>query len=164
MQDATVTHSSTFTKLALTAVVVSASVMLVAATALPSQRYYMVDELLATGDLSRWGRSELKVHGWVIAGTIKETVIELEIHRTFLLQKSGKKIRVFARGPAPDTFKDQSEVVAVGTLVPSATMMELADELDVTLDGDYVLDATDLLSKCVSRYETATTNKNVKFE
>ena len=74
---------------------------------------------VATATSAQWEGKELKVHGWVEAGSIVEKVVNQETHRTFVLQKDGKKIRVFSVGPKPDTFKDQSEVVATGHLVPA---------------------------------------------
>ena len=119
-----------------------------------------IDDLLAT-DLSSWADKELKVHGWVEAGSITEKVVNQETHRTFILQKGGKKIRVFSSGPKPDTFKDQSEVVATGHLVPAAQMKDLAQSLGVALESDmpYVVDSTELMAKCPSKYDGAQVNK-----
>ena len=92
---------------------------------------------------------------WVVAGTIKEKVVNQETIRTFVLHKDGKKIRVFNRGPKPDTFKDQSECVATGRILPASEVAELAKALDVRADGEltYVVEATDLMAKCPSKYE-----------
>ncbi len=166
MQEAQVAPHSIVAKVALTALLASATLAVVATAPPASARYYMVDELLAR-DLSSWGSSELKIHGWVMAGSIKEKVVDLEINRTFILHKGGKKIRVFTKGPAPDTFKDQSELVAIGTLVPAASMEELAGDLEVRLEADmpYVLDASDLRAKCTTRYDASdVVNRNLKYE
>jgi cytochrome c-type biogenesis protein CcmE len=122
----------------------------------------MVDQLLAT-DLSSWKDKELKVHGWVVSGTIREKVVNQETIRTFVLQNEGKKIRVFNRGPKPDTFKDKSEVVATGTIVPATQMAELAKQLDMRIESDmaYVVDSTELMAKCPSKYDGANANKNI---
>jgi cytochrome c-type biogenesis protein CcmE len=157
-------QNSTIAKIALTAAVLTAGVAFFAkSTAGSTQHYKMVDELLATGDLSQWHDKQMKVHGYVVAGSIKEKVVNQETQRTFLLHKSGKKIRVFNKGPKPDTFKDQSEVVATGTLVSAASMAKLAESLDVRIDTDmlYVVDATDLMAKCPSKYEGAQANKQL---
>jgi len=156
-------QNSTIAKLALTAAVVVAGVAFFAKSASTNtQHYKMVDQLLEA-DLSKLGGSELKVHGWVVAGTIKEKIVNQETIRTFVLHKDDKKIRVFSRGPKPDTFKDQSEVVATGMIVPSAQMAQMAASLDVRIDSDmgYVVEATDLMAKCPSKYEGAQANKKL---
>ena len=155
-------QNSTLAKIALTAVVAVAGVgFFVKSTLGHAQHYKMVDDLL-TEDLSKWGDKELKVHGWVDAGTIREKTINQETQRTFVLQKDGKKIRVFSSGPKPDTFKDQSEVVATGRLVPAAQRQELASALGANIDPSvaYVVDATELQAKCPSKYDGAQSNKN----
>jgi cytochrome c-type biogenesis protein CcmE len=132
-----------------------------------TQEYMMVDELM-TKDLTRLEGRELKVHGWVLAGSIKEEIVNQQTVRTFVVQKAGKKIRVFSKGPKPDTFKDQSEVVATGRIIPAAQAQELAAQLKTQIGGDtHVVEATDLQAKCPSKYDGAQVNKdlkNTKFE
>ena len=154
---------STLGKVMLTAVVAVCGVgFLVKSSASSAQHYMMVHELMKT-DLASWKDKELKVHGWVEAGSIKESVVNQETHRTFLLQREGKKIRVFSAGPKPDTFKDQSEVVATGHLVPAAQMKDLAASLGVTIESDmpYVEDSTELMAKCPSKYDGARVNQQL---
>lgn len=156
-------QNSTLAKLALTGAVLVAGVAFFAKSASTStQHYKMVDQLLAT-DLAQWKGKELKVHGWVVAGSIKEKVVNQETIRTFLVHKDGKKIRVFNKGPKPDTFKDQSEVVSTGTIVAADDMRAMAQSLDVRIESDmpYVVDATELMAKCPSKYEGAQANKNI---
>ena len=156
-------QKSTLAKIALTAAVAVAGVgFFVKSTLGHTTHYRMVDKLMA-GDLAQWKDKEIKVHGWVQAGSIKQMVVNQETQRTFILQHSGKKIRVFANGPVPDTFKDQSEVVATGEIVAAATRAELAKSLGVTLEADlgYVVVAKDLQAKCPSKYEGAQANKNL---
>jgi cytochrome c-type biogenesis protein CcmE len=156
-------QNSTLAKIALTAAVaVAGGGFFVKSTLGHTQHYKMVDELMAT-DLSQWSGKELKVHGWVQAGTIREQVVDQKTQRTFVLTKEGKKIRVFSSGPTPDTFKDQSEVIASGALVPAAEKRELARSLGVTLEADldYVVDATKLDAKCPSKYDGARANKDL---
>jgi len=156
-------QNSTIAKLVLTTAVVVAGVAFFAKSASTStQHYKMVDQLLET-DLSQWQGKELKVHGWVVAGTIKEKIVNQETIRTFVVHKDGKKIRVFNRGPKPDTFKDQSEVVSTGRIVPAAEMAAMAQSLDIRIESDmpYVVDATELMAKCPSKYEGAQANKNL---
>ena len=154
---------NTLGKIVLTAAVAVGGVgFLVKSSVGSAQHYKMVDDLMAT-DLSSWQGKELKVHGWVESGSIQERVVNQETHRTFLLQKSGKKIRVFSAGPTPDTFKDQSEVVATGHLVPAAKLKDLARSLGVSIESDmpYVVDATELMAKCPSKYDGANVNKTL---
>ena len=154
-------NKSTLGKVVLTAVVAVCGVgFLVKSSASSAQHYMMVHELMKT-DLASGKDKELKVHGWVEAGSIKESVVNQETHRTFLLQREGKKIRVFSSGPKPDTFKDQSEVVATGHLVPAAQMKDLAASLGVTIESDmpYVEDSTELMAKCPSKYDGARINQ-----
>jgi cytochrome c-type biogenesis protein CcmE len=154
-------NKSTLGKIVLTvAVAVGGVGFLVKSSVSSAQHYKMVDDLLS-GELSSWTDKELKVHGWVEAGSIHESIVNQETHRTFLLQKGGKKIRVFSAGPKPDTFKDQSEVVATGRLVPAAKMTELAKSLGVAIESDmqYVVDSTELMAKCPSKYDGARANQ-----
>lgn len=146
-------------RLVVTVVIASASAIVLARAAPVPARYYMVDELLEAHDLPT---REIKVHGWIVAGSIVERRAGTELHRTFVLHKRGKKLRVFHEGPLPDTVKDQSELVVTGALVPSEDKAALAGELDV--DDDLpVIAATNLSSKCSHRYD-ATPSKNPRFE
>jgi len=156
-------QNSTIVKLALTGAVAVAGIAFFARSASTStQHYKMVDQLVAS-DMSKLGDSQMKVHGWVVAGTIKEKIVNQETIRTFVLHKEDKKIRVFSKGPKPDTFKDQSEVVATGTIVPASTMAVMADSLGVRIESDmqYVVEATELMAKCPSKYEGAQANKKL---
>ena len=152
---------NTLTKILLTAAVAVGGVtFLVKSSVSSAQHYIMVNDLMKS-NLNDWTDKELKVHGWVESGSIRESIVNQQTHRSFLLQKDGKKIRVFSSGPKPDTFKDQSEVVATGRLVPAAKEKELADSLGVTLESDmpYVVDSTELMAKCPSKYDGAQVNK-----
>jgi cytochrome c-type biogenesis protein CcmE len=154
-------NKNTLGKIVLTAAVAVGGVgFLVKSSVSSAQHYKMVDDLMST-DLSSWEGKQLKVHGWVESGSIHESIVNQETQRTFLLQKNGKKIRVFSVGPKPDTFKDQSEVVATGHLVPAAKMKALAESLGVALESDisYVVDSTELMAKCPSKYDGANVNQ-----
>ena len=160
-------QNSTLAKIALTTLVGVAGVgFFIKSTLDHSQNYKKVDELMAT-DLSSWGDKEIKVHGYVLPGSIKEQIVNQETQRSFILQNLGKKIRVFSIGPKPDNFQDQSEVVATGHLVAAADRKAMADALKVNLETDvaYVVDAKELSAKCPSKYEGAQINKNLdKYE
>src|SRR5262245_48851695 len=68
--------NSTIAKIALTAAVALAGVgFLVVSSRENSQHYQMVDELMASGDLAQWDGKEMKVHGWVEAGSIVEKTV-----------------------------------------------------------------------------------------
>ena len=152
--------NSTMGKVALTAAVaIGGLAFLVNSSTSNAQHYMMVHELMKS-DLSQWAGKELKVHGWVESGSIHESVVNQETHRTFLLQREGKKIRVFSSGPKPDTFKDQSEVVATGHLVPAEKMRAVATALGVAVESDppYVVDSSELMAKCPSKYDGARVN------
>jgi cytochrome c-type biogenesis protein CcmE len=156
-------QNSTLAKIALTAAVGLAGVgFFVKSTLGHTEHYKMVDELMKS-DLSQWKGKELKVHGWVQAGSIHEQVVDQKTYRTFVLQKEGKIIRVFSSGPKPDTFKDQSEVIASGHLIPAAEKRELAKSLGVTLEAnlEYVVDAEKLDAKCPSKYDGARANQDL---
>lgn len=105
--------------------------------------YKMVDEAVAVAP--DWQGKDIKVHGWVQAGTIDEQIVGQEMHRTFVLEHKGATILVKNTGPKPDTFRDKAEVVADGKLA-----ME---------DGKPVLYATSLMAKCPSKYEGAQRDK-----
>jgi cytochrome c-type biogenesis protein CcmE len=151
-------HSSNRTsrKVALTAAIIACNVGLLTLPPCDNRsRYYMVDELLA-GDLTSWEGKELRVHGYVEAGTIVEKLVDDDDHYTFVLNKGGKRIRVFWTGVKPDHFKDGSEVVVSGELVKSAQLAELAGQLHVPLEPDmpYMLDSNnELITKCVGKYD-----------
>ncbi|HEY4242478.1 MAG TPA: cytochrome c maturation protein CcmE [Kofleriaceae bacterium] len=150
-------------KLIVTAVVALAGVLFFVKSAGGSaQHYKMVDELLKD-DLSQWSGKELKVHGKVESGSIHEKVVNQQTIRTFILAMNGKRIRVFSSGPKPDTFKDMSEVVATGHLVPAATEAANASQLGVPMESDmtYVVDASELMAKCPSKYDGASANQKL---
>ncbi|HEY0482113.1 MAG TPA: cytochrome c maturation protein CcmE [Kofleriaceae bacterium] len=153
-------NKSTLGKIVLTAAVAVGGVGFLLKSSVSSAQHYMMVHELMSSDMGSWKDKELKVHGWVESGSIHERIVNQETRRTFLLQREGKKIRVFSDGPKPDTFKDQSEVVATGHLVPAAQKKALAESLGVAIESDvaYVLDATDLMAKCPSKYDGARVN------
>lgn len=160
-------QKSTLAKIGLTAIVALVGVgFFVKSTMGHTTHYKMVDDLMTAGDLEQWKDKEIKVHGWVLAGSIKQEVVNQDTYRTFVLQKGGKKIRVFSNGPVPDTFKDQAEVVATGEIVAAATKADLAKSLNVTLEADlsHVVVAKELQAKCPSKYEGAASNKDLKIK
>ena len=160
--------NSALAKIGITAVVALGVVgFLVKSSIGQAQHYQMVDELIAS-DPKTWEGHEMKVHGFVYPGSIVEKVTGQETERTFVLMKGTKTIRVFGRGPKPDTFKDQSEVVATGRVVPAAEMKDMAKRLGIEIDAamPYVVNASELMAKCPSKYDGAQGNRKIdnKFQ
>ena len=89
---------------------------------------------------ARYVGKRLKVHGFVEAGSIDEKIVGSETTRTFVLEYQGERIQVRHKGPKPDTFRDLAEVVAAGKLVQDK-------------DGALVVEASELMAKCPSKYE-----------
>ncbi|MGE0870254.1 MAG: cytochrome c maturation protein CcmE [Kofleriaceae bacterium] len=149
--------------IALAAAVVLGAVSVVPACTASSDNYRMVNDLITEGDLGKWQGKAMRVHGFVLPGSIAEQVIDQEMVRTFVLQKDGKQIRVFSRGPKPDTFKDNADVVATGSIVAAQKLASTASTLGVKLDAStqYVVDATELSAKCPSKYEGVQPNKEI---
>ena len=86
-----------------------------------------------------WEGKSLRVHGYVEPGSIEEAIVDQKTQRVFYLESNGARLKVTNEGPKPDTFRDESEVVAKGTLV--------------RVNGELVLQATELMAKCPSKYE-----------
>ena len=156
---------ATIAKLALTlGVVIGGGGFLIYSSIGQAQVYKKVHELVAT-DLGGWKDKELKVHGKVLGGSIVESVVDQEMQRTFVLESEGKKIRVFSKGPKPDTFKEEADVVATGHIIPAAQQQKLANALcakaapgatacPIRADAEqaFVVDASELMAKCPSKY------------
>jgi len=111
--------------------------MLVYSSMAEADYYKHVNEVTVQPD--RWVDKHLKIHGFVEAGSIEEKIIGQTTVRTFVLEFKGERIHVTHKGPKPDTFRDLAEVVAQGKLVE-------------TPDGP-LLEATELMAKCPSKYE-----------
>jgi len=97
-----------------------------------SQSYYVtIKELRGMGD-SAYSK-HLRVSGFVKPGTIKQS----GTHADFVLLENGLELPVSYKGsePAPDTFKDNSQALAIG---------------DMGKDG--VFRANQLQAKCASKY------------
>lgn len=153
-------------KLAVSAALIGGTlVVLGRGAARDVQPYKMVDELVST-DLSRWTGQELKLHGWVVAGSIVD-VWQHQPTTTFVLQKSGKQIRVIATTPSTWLLRPQMELVVQGHLVPASSIsivdamcaaahdgVDPSERCRVKLDEqDYVFIATALNGKCPCKYD-----------
>jgi cytochrome c-type biogenesis protein CcmE len=97
-----------------------------------SQSYYVtISELRKMGDGAY--SKHLRVSGFVKPGTIKQS----GTHAEFVLLENGLELPVSYKGsePAPDTFKDNAQALAIG---------------DMGKDG--VFRANQLQAKCASKY------------
>ena len=77
-------------------------------TGIDTQTFWSgVDKVVA--DPTPWlARKTIKVHGFVVPGSIKQEVVDQQTHRSFrLYDKADKEIWVRHTGPIPDTFKDK---------------------------------------------------------
>jgi cytochrome c-type biogenesis protein CcmE len=141
------------TKVAITAGVAVAGGAMLLGAASGSSHYRMVDQLVHEG-FSQWTDKQLDLHGKVVPHSIHVRVVRQETTRSFLLAMNGATMRVFAKGPVPDTFTDESEVIATGYIVPASSEQALAEAMGVRADGEHpwVLDASNVSAKCASHY------------
>ena len=98
-----------------------------------AQYYKHVDEVMANPEA--WYGKPLLVHGF--SKDVRRKPDSLDYR--FEMHNNGKVITAFYSGVAPDTFKNDSEVVLEGTLAP---------------DGFH---ATGMTAKCPSKYEAQPT-------
>ena len=123
-------------KIVAAAIVVIATVSWLAYTGVRDTKSYYVtiNELNAMGNKA-YSRN-LRVAGNVAPGSIERA----GTGASFVLVEQGKKLRVNYEGsePPPDTFKDDSQALAVGTY-----------------GRDGVFHATQLQAKCASKYAPA---------
>ena len=98
-----------------------------------SLQYYLTVSELKAGEKNYVERT-LKVAGRA-ASVVRENEGVKSLYR-FQVNEGGKSIPVSYRGIVPDTFKEGSEVVVTGRLMP---------------DGSF--EATEILAKCASKYE-----------
>ena len=132
------------TRWGVTAIVVAAVIAAIPSMSRGPLPYKMVNQL---GELSAWHHRAAKVHGFVQAGTIVVSRLDPDVV-SFLMYRQDKRICVVASAPRPDTFKDDSEVVATGRFVSR-------DELSspCVIAADEVLLADRLASKCTGKYD-----------
>lgn len=124
-------------KVAIAIIVVLAAVAYLAYTGVRSNKSYYVtiQELNAMG--SKAYTRHLRVAGNVLPGSIHHS----GPHAQFVLVENSNKLHVDYEGedPPPDTFKDNSQALAIGTF-----------------GHDGVFHATQLQAKCASKYAPAT--------
>lgn len=109
-----------------------------------AQYFVEADEVLAKPD--KWLDKSLRVHGYVEAGSIDEQIEGQITRRKFVLFRNGAQILVHNVGPKPDTFRDESEVVAKGKLVKNSWSY-------AGTSGEYEFQADELMAKCPSKYD-----------
>ena len=97
-----------------------------------TEYYKHVDEVLANPQ--QWQGKRLQVHGF--AKDVRQKPGTLQYR--FDVENKGKVIRAYYTGIAPDTFKNDAEVVIKGTLQP---------------DGTFHVNEDGIMAKCPSKYE-----------
>jgi cytochrome c-type biogenesis protein CcmE len=132
-------------KIAISAALIALVVVSIHLAPEPSPPYKMVDEVALRP--TRWDGERVRLHGWVKPGTIVHVANDLHV---FTLQRNGEAMRIWYRGTVPDTFKDQSEAIVLGTVLRE--------------DGTWWLAATELMTKCGGRYEGDPRIRNSKFQ
>jgi len=100
--------------------------------------YKYVDEVMKSPD--DWTDKDVKVHGYVEAGSIDQRIEGHQQTTRFVLERKGQRIHVTTIEPMPDTFKDLAEVIARGKIGKQP-------------DGTYLLTAVEIMAKCPSKYE-----------
>lgn len=132
-------------KIGITAFIAITGIALIGWSSLSTASYYeRVDKVVA--DPATWmAHKSIKVHGYVVPGTIKTEVRKAEAttYRTFTLENNGQRLDVRHRGTVPDTFKDQAETVVTGALIEENGKLLL-----IAVDGESGISA-----KCPSKYE-----------
>jgi cytochrome c-type biogenesis protein CcmE len=101
-----------------------------------TEYYKHVDEVLANPQ--DWQGKRLQVHGF--AKDVRQKPGTLEYR--FDVENNGKVIRAYYTGIAPDTFKNDAEVVIKGALQP---------------DGTFLVNEDGIMAKCPSKYEPRNT-------
>jgi cytochrome c-type biogenesis protein CcmE len=96
--------------------------------------YMTVEELQNTENITEG--KQIRVGGNVVAGTIKQAGIGEEMY--FEISDGVASVAIVYDGAPPDIFADHAEVIATGTMSPDGTFH-----------------ATELLTKCPSRFEAA---------
>lgn len=130
-------------KIIATVVLALGGLAFIATQSVGDAEYYVhVEKVMEAPD--NWvGKKNLQVHGFVVAGSIKEEIRDQTVYREFQLQNKGRILDVRHSGAKPDTFKGQAEAVVKGTLVREGDRVVL-----VALAGE-----PGIMAKCPSKYE-----------
>ncbi len=97
-----------------------------------TQYFKDVNEVMA--DRAQWEAKSLRLHGYVVPGSILQKPDTLEYR--FKVQNNGSTINASYKGIVPDTFKDEAEVVLSGRLTPTG----------------FITDKNGVTAKCPSKY------------
>jgi len=138
---------TTLGKVILTGILVIAGGGFLIYSSLEDAQYYEMVDKVAAKPADYVGK-DLKLHGYVVAGSIDDHIEGDVKEQFFVLQKDGGEIRVRHVGPKPDNLKPRSEVVAQGRLIDKG-------------DGELLFEATELMAKCPSKYEGAQSQKEL---
>lgn len=129
-------------KVMITCAVVVLGGALLAYSSMSEAAYYVhVNDLLAKPD--KWEGKSLNVHGFAVAGSIKEKIADQRVARAFDLEYCGQIVSVAHAGSKPDTFKDLAETVVTGTLVRDGSGWKVH-----AVEGERGISA-----KCPSKYD-----------
>ena len=138
--------SSTRNKVLITAIVVIVGMtFLVYSVLANSGKDKWADEVVK--DRASWVNKNVRVLGYVEAGTLKKQIINQQSVASFVIERNGQRIPVEITGPIPDTLTDHAETSALGNLQER--------------NGELVLIATDVTAKCPSKYEGADSNRTL---
>lgn len=129
-------------KLGITIAVAILGIGYVAAQSLGDVEYYKMAHQVVDDPAPWLAKKNLRIHGFVVPGSIDVKVVDQKTVRTFRLEEGGKEIAVHHTGTIPDTFKEQAEVVATGHLVQENGQLILYAK-----NGDAGVSA-----KCPSKY------------
>ncbi len=132
-------------KIALSGVLIAASVAIAHLAPNPHPPYKMVNEVMA--EPARWEGEWLTVHGYIVEGSIVELT---RTAHTFVITKDGKRLPIYYEGLVPDTVRDQSEVVLTGTLARDGEGWSFASNR--------------LMAKCGGKYEGALPARSARFQ
>jgi cytochrome c-type biogenesis protein CcmE len=127
-------------KIIIATVLILGTVAYLAVTGVRDNKSYYVTISELQGMGNKAYVRHLRVSGNVAPGSIERS----GTNATFTLLEQGKMLRVVYKGsePPPDTFKDESQALAVGTY-----------------GHDGVFHATQLQAKCASKYAPAPNQK-----
>ena len=128
-------------KILVTVLIVGGGIgYLVASSFGESMVYYKtVEELL--GERARFEGTPVRVNGLLVDGSIKQKPDTDQFR--FKLSKNGKILEIAYSGILPDTMKPGRELVVQGVLA----------------NGEDLLEASEILTKCPSKYEDVAKSK-----
>lgn len=110
-----------------------------------AQYYEMVDKVAE--DPGKWIGKDLKLHGYVVPGSVVEGTGDGRAGWSFTLEMNGRRIPVKFAGIKVDNLKDRAEVVAQGRLRNDGARLEF--------------EASELMAKCPSKYQGAQSNRDL---